>query len=109
MWGDRRRLGHEKEAVCIVSLGWDVCGEIGRLGHEKEVVCIVSGEGEYVRRSGRLGHENEAVCKGCMWGDWGWVAENKRVCIVSGKRIWGDRRRLGHEKEDVCIVSRERM
>ena len=73
----------------------NVCGEIGRLGHEREVVCIVSEEGEYVRRSMRLGHENEAVCMGCMWGDWGWVAENKRVCIESGMRIWGDRRTLG--------------
>ena len=33
-------------------LGGDVCGKIRRLGHEKEVVCIVSGGGEYVRRSG---------------------------------------------------------
>ena len=40
-----------------------------------------------------------------MWGDRGGVAENKVVCIVSGMCIWGDRRRLGHEKEDVCIVS----
>jgi len=27
MWGDRRRLGHEKETVCIVS-GGGVCEEI---------------------------------------------------------------------------------
>jgi len=27
MWGDRRRLGHDKEAVCIVS-GGGVCEEI---------------------------------------------------------------------------------
>jgi len=40
-----------------------------------------------------------------MWGDRGWVAENKVVCIVRRMCIWGDRRRLGHEKEDVCIVS----
>jgi len=39
-----------------------MCGDRARLGHEKEVVCIVSGEGEYVRRSGRLGHEKETVC-----------------------------------------------
>jgi len=31
MWGDRRRLGHEKEVVCIVS-GGGVCGEIDALG-----------------------------------------------------------------------------
>jgi len=31
MWGDRRRLGHEKEVVCIVS-GEGVCGEIDALG-----------------------------------------------------------------------------
>jgi len=90
-------------------LGGDVYGEIGRLGHEKEVVCIVSVEGEYVRRSGRLGHENETVCMGCLCGDWGGVAENKGVCIVSGMRIWEDRRRLGHEMEAVCIVSWEGM
>ena len=48
-------------------LGGDVCGEIGRLGHE-----------------------NTAVCMGCMWGDRGWVAENKGVCVVSGIRMWGD-------------------
>jgi len=75
-----------------------------RLGHEKEAVCIVSGEGVHVRRSMRLGHENEAVCMGCMWGDRGWVAENKVVCIVSRMCVWGDRRRLGHEREAVCIV-----
>ena len=80
----------------------NVCGEIGRLGHEREVVCIVSEEGEYVRRSMRLGHENETVCMGCMWGDWGWVAENKGVCIVSGMRIWGDRRTLG-TREGGCM------
>ena len=85
-----------REGGCMYcELGGDVCGEIGRLGHEKEVVCIVSWEGEYVRRSGRLGHENDTVCMGCMWGDCGWVAENKGVCIVSGMRIWGDRRRVG--------------
>jgi len=27
------------------------------------------------------------------------------VCTVSGMRIWGDRRRLGHEEEVVCVVS----
>ena len=33
-------------------LGGDVCGEIGRLGHEKEAVCIMrGGGGEYVGRS----------------------------------------------------------
>ena len=37
--------------------------------------------------------------------DAGWVAENKVVCTVSGMRIWGDRRRLGHENEAVCIVT----
>jgi len=43
MWGDRRRLGHEKEAVCIVS-GGDVCEEIdaGWVA-ENKVVCTVSG------------------------------------------------------------------
>ena len=89
----------------------NVCGEIGRLGHEREVVCIVSEEGEYVRRSMRLGHEpeNEAVCMGCMWGDWGWVAENKGVCIVVGC-VYGEiDTRLGHEKEAVCIVRWEGM
>jgi len=35
----------------------------------------------------------------------GWVAENKVVWAVSGMRIWGDRRQLGHENETVCIVS----
>jgi len=52
--------------------------------------------------------------RGCMYCEWGgvckeinagWVAENKVVCTVSGMRIWGDRRRLGHENEAVCIVS----
>ena len=90
-------------------LGGDVCGEIWCLGHKREVVCIVSEEGEYVRRSMRLGFENEAVGMGCMWGDWGWVAENKGVCVVSGMRIWGDQRWLGHEKEAVCIVRWEGM
>jgi hypothetical protein len=90
MWGDRRQLGHEKETACIVSWEGMYVGRSMRLG---EIVCIVSGEGEYVRRSIRLGHENEAVCMGCMWGDRGWVAENKGVCIVSGMCIWGDRRR----------------
>ena len=93
MWGDRRQLGHEKEAVCIVSREGVYVGRSMRLGHEKEAVRIVSGEGVYVRRLMRLGHENEAVCMGCMWGDRGWVAENKGVCIVSGMCIWGDRRR----------------
>ena len=37
-------------------------GRSGRLGHENEAVCIVSGERVYVGSSGRLGHENEAVC-----------------------------------------------
>ena len=40
-----------------------------------------------------------------MWGDRGGVAENKVVCIVSGMRIWGDRRWLGYENEAVCILS----
>jgi len=35
----------------------------------------------------------------------GWVAENKAVWTVSGMRIWGDQRQLGHENEAVCIVS----
>jgi len=41
----------------------------------------------------------------CEEIDAGWVAESKVVCTVSEMRIWGDRRRLGHENEAVCIVS----
>jgi hypothetical protein len=37
-------------------------GRSTRLGHEKEAVCIVNGEGVYVGRSTRLGHENKVVC-----------------------------------------------
>jgi len=44
----------------------------------------------------------EVVCEEI---DAGWVAENKVVWTVSGIRIWGDRRRLGYEKEAVCILS----
>ena len=93
MWGDRRRLGHEKEAVCIVT-GGGVCEEIdaGWVA-ENKVVCTVSGMRTWGDRRW-LGYENEAVC--ILWGgvceeiDAGWVAENKEVCIVSGMRIWGD-------------------
>jgi len=76
MWGNRRRLGHEKEDVCIVS-GEGVCEEIDagwvaenkvvwtvsgmriwgdrrRFGYENEAVCILSG-GVYVRRSTPVG------------------------------------------------------
>ena len=68
IWGDRRRLGHEKEAVCIVG-GEVVCEEIdaGWVAEDK-VVCIVSGMRIWGDRR-RLGHENEAVCivsRGCM-------------------------------------------
>ena len=41
----------------------------------------------------------------CEEIDAGWVAENKVVCTVSERRIWGDWRLLGHENETVCIVS----
>jgi len=37
-----------------------------------------------------------------MWGDWGWVSENKVACIVSGMRIWGDRRAWDTRKR-LCI------
>jgi len=42
--------------------GGGYVGRSTRLGHKKEAVCIVSGEGVYVGRSTRMGHENEAVC-----------------------------------------------
>jgi len=64
MWGDRRRLGHEKEAVCIVS-GGSVCEEIdaGWVA-ENKVVWTVSG----IR----------------IWGDRRWLRyENEAVCILS--------------------------
>jgi len=68
IWGDRRRFGHEKEAVCILS-GGDVCEEIdvGWVA-ENQVVCTVSGMRIWGDQR-QLGHENEAVCivsGGCM-------------------------------------------
>ena len=83
MWGGRRRLGHEKEVVCIVSGVGCMWGD--RRAWDTRIRLYVL----WMR----------------MWGDRGWVAENKVVCIVRRMCIWGDRRRLGHEKEDVCIVS----
>ena len=93
MWGDRRRLGHENEAVCIVTEG-GVCEEIdaGWVA-ENKVVCTVSGMRTWGDRRWS-GYENEAVC--ILWGgvceeiNAGWVTENKVVCTVSRMRIWGD-------------------
>jgi len=45
VWGDRRWLGHEKEAVRIVSGGGCMWGDQHRLGHENEAVCILTGGG----------------------------------------------------------------
>ena len=78
-------MGHEKEAVCIVS-GGDACEEIdaGWIA-ENKVVWTVSGMRIWRDRR-RLGHEKEAVCivSGggvCEEIDAGWVAESKTVCI----------------------------
>jgi len=90
MLGDRRWLGHEKEAVCIVT-GGGVCEEINAgWVAENKVVCTVSGMRIWGDQR-LLGYENEAAYT--LWGGVceqihaGWVAENKEVCIVSGMRI----------------------
>jgi len=90
MLGDRRWLGHEKEAVCIVT-GGGVCEEINAgWVAENKVVCTVSGMRIWGDQR-LLGYEIEAACT--LWGGVceqihaGWVAENKEVCIVSGMRI----------------------